>query len=576
MHRLAQEHSCMSVNTPTQNVLSPDDDMPLTPPSPGKTRKQHSSPESWSNEDLSSEAVNASDGKKLPSEQMDDQGRTYSYMSPISSDVEDISEKPRRREYSKKLAKRHSTKRSHQEKSQIRGSTKKIKQCSDISPAESDSDFEVASQNKRSQETKAKMSPKDQESGNCITGKAWVRKQQNSKQSNSHVSTDSDSETSVKLIKTAPMSRKTKEKCIMFTEKVEQSDCGLFDWDNSRVKSGSMSEDEETKDGAEHQVENSTEKFQRRSNHEYADSASSDDKEDVEERPKKYRVKLPQKRKDQDLKLLLRKSEVLEKPTEGSPSKPRVKNKEGQSPRKAVPIECEICGRNIRCKAILERHMLSHTGEKPFECDVCGKHYTSSSNLRIHQLSHSGKMDYTCNLCGQKFTHLPYLKRHLLRHSGRKMHICEHCGKGFIQKYHLLRHILVHTKQMPHVCNKCGMSFNRTDYLKQHLRSVHLIESSTHKTKSEKLFKCETCGKSFASLTTLETHKRVHTAAKPYSCIVCLRHFKQSSHLYSHMFTHSSEKPHACNLCKLKFSRKTYLQKHKEKMHSRAGMSQSS
>ncbi|KAB5571034.1 hypothetical protein PHYPO_G00220290 [Pangasianodon hypophthalmus] len=553
-----------------------DDDVSLTPPSPGKTTKQHSSPETWSKNDVSQDADNASDGKKSPTEQKDGQTRTYSYMSPISSDIDDIPEKPRRRDRAKQ-AKRQSTKSSH---SKRRGSIKKTQRRSNISPAKSESELEdyisEVSQKKRGRarkQAKTSLKGSDLDSRNGVTGKAGARKRQNNKQSSSHVSTDSDSETfSDKLTKKAPTSKKSKEKCRLSTEKVERTDHSLSDLDSSRARGGSMSEDEEAKDS---KAKNSAKKFQRRSEHRHSDSASSDNEEDVKEKPKKGCVKVTPKRKDQALKNLLGESDHPEQPTEGS-RKPRVKKKERQGPRKAVPIECEICGRSIRCKAILERHMLSHTGEKPFECDECGKHYTSSSNLRIHQLSHSGKMDYVCNECGQKFTHLPYLKRHLLRHSGKKMHICEHCGKGFIQKYHLLRHILVHTRQTPHVCDKCGMSFNRTDYLKLHLRNVHLIESNIPEAKPEKLYKCETCNKSFASHTSLETHKRIHTGAMPYSCIICSRQFKQSSHLYSHMFTHSSEKPHACNLCELKFTRKTYLRKHKERVHSRVGESQSS
>lgn len=562
------------------------DDFSLTPPCPAKTtKKQHKSTETWSKKELGQDAENTSDGKESPTEQADGQRRTYSYMSPISSDVDDFPEKPHRRDHAKH-SKRQPMKSLHQEKPKRKGSIKKIQNCSDLSPAKSElelddyiSEVSLKKNGRARKETMKSPKGSDQEARNGLTKKAKARELQNNKQVNSNVSTDSDSEMfSVKLTKNATLSRKSQGKCRASTEKVERVEHSTSDLDSSTARSCSMSTDEDAKDSAEYRAKDNAEKF--RINHRHSDphrhtdtQTSSDTEEDMEEKPKMHRVK---KRKNQTLKTLLGKSDPVERPFEDSSSNPRVKKKEGQSPRKAVPIECEICGRSIRCKAILERHMLSHTGEKPFECDECGKHYTSSSNLRIHQLSHSGKMDYVCNECGQKFTHLPYLKRHLLRHSGKKMHICEHCGKGFIQKYHLLRHILVHTRQMPHVCDKCGMSFNRTDYLNLHLRNVHLIESNTPKAKVEKLFKCETCTKSFANHSSLETHKRIHTGAMPYSCIVCSRQFKQSSHLYSHMFTHSSEKPHACNLCELKFTRKSYLRKHKERVHSGAEEAQSS
>lgn len=490
-----------------------DNDVSLTPPSLGKTTEQRGSPKTLSLNELGQDADNASDGKDSPTEQKDGQSRTYSYMSPISSDVDDVPEKPEGGDRTKP-AKSRSRKSSHQEKPRRRGSVRKTPGRSDIATVKSESELEDSvTEASRRMRRRAKTPRKgsDQESRNGVTKKAPT----------------------------------------------------------SRASGVGASEDEAAKDSAERQTKNS------RSERRRSDPAPFDDDEDVKEKPKKRRVKVTPKRKAQALINLLGESDQPAQPPEES-RKPRVKEKEGASPRKAVPIECEICGRSIRCKAILERHMLSHTGEKPFGCDECGKHYTSSSNLRIHQLSHSGKMDYVCNECGQKFTHLPYLKRHLLRHAGKKMHICEHCGKGFIQKYHLLRHLLVHTKQTPHICDRCGMSFNRTDNLRLHLHSVHQIERDFPEAKPEKLYTCETCNKSFVSQASLEIHKRIHTGAMPYSCTVCSRQFKQSSHLYSHMFTHASEKPHACNLCELKFTRRTYLRKHKERVHVGAGELQSS
>lgn len=521
-----------------------DDDLFLNPPSPDKTMRQHRSPEIWSKNNLS----RAADVGK----QQDDQRRTYSYMSPVSSDVDDLSEKPQRRNRVKLVKRR---------------SIKKTQSCIAPSPIKRESEledcFSEVSLKKRGQKRKhAKTSPKssDPESRKRVAGNAVVC---------DSVSTHTDSGMlSDMLAKKASVSIKSEEKFRVFKVKVEQADHSLSDLDNSRERDGSMCEEEDAKDAVVHQAKNGADKFQSRSRHSRSDSASSETKEDVKEKPKKRRVKVTPKRKAEALKKLLGETDLQEQAIEGSPSKPRVKRKEAQGRHRAAPIECELCGRSVRCKAMLKRHMLSHTGEKPFECNECGKHYTSSSNLRIHQLKHSGKMDYACNECGQKFTHLPYLKRHLLRHTGKKLHICEHCGKGFIQKYHLLRHILVHTRQTPHVCDKCGMSFNRTDYLRVHLRNVHQVDSNTQKGKPEKLYKCETCDKYFVNHASLEIHKRIHTGAKPYSCIICSRQFKQSGHMYSHMITHSSEKPHTCKLCQLKFTRKSYLRKHKERMHS--------
>ncbi|XP_053361965.1 zinc finger protein 98-like [Clarias gariepinus] len=471
-----------------------------------KMTKQLSSPKMCPRNDLSQDAV--SDGKKSTTQQKDSPIRTYSYMSPISSDVDEIPvEKPPRKK-STKQAKRQYMKCLHEEKprGRIKRHIKKTQRNKDPSPVKSDSELENdVSEESGKKRDRVRIQVRTSLWGsdrNCVTGMGRSCKRQN----NIHVSKDSDSETfSNELNKKAHTYRKSNQQYKAFKEKVERRDDSLSDLDNSRPTA------------------------------------------------------------DQDQAVKAETTDLhVQHIKRSSPKK-----KEGQVPRKAIPIKCEICSRSIRCKAILKRHMLTHTGEKPFKCEECGKQYTSSSNLRIHQLSHSGKMDYVCNECGQKFTHLPYLKRHLLRHSGKKMHVCEHCGKGFFQKYHLLRHIPIHTRQTAHICDKCDMSFNRTDYLKLHLLNVHQIESNMPEVKLKK-HKCEMCDKSFANPASLETHKRIHTGVMPFSCSTCSRQFKQSSHLYSHMITHSSEKPHSCNICQLKFSRKNYLRKHKERMHSAA------
>ncbi|XP_022539328.2 zinc finger protein 782 [Astyanax mexicanus] len=260
-------------------------------------------------------------------------------------------------------------------------------------------------------------------------------------------------------------------------------------------------------------------------------------------------------------------SDHLECPISGFSARPLIKKKEKskEKRRKKDPTQCKHCSRLIKGRVAMERHMLTHTGEKPFECYDCGRRYSNSSNLRIHQQSHTGKMDYSCEQCGQKFTHLSYLKVHLLRHSDKRPHTCDQCGKGFIQKYHLKRHLLVHSDKIPYTCDKCDATFNRMDCLRLHMRSVHLI--NCNEIKPNKPFKCDMCEKAFTTRTSLEMHSRIHTGITPFSCSICQRKFKQSSQMHSHMRTHSGEKPYACDICGMKFLRKNYVRIHKEKKH---------
>ena len=46
--------------------------------------------------------------------------------------------------------------------------------------------------------------------------------------------------------------------------------------------------------------------------------------------------------------------------------------------------ECVYCGKRFPTPSKLQRHSLSHTGEKPFSCNVCLKKFSQMAHLRNH------------------------------------------------------------------------------------------------------------------------------------------------------------------------------------------------
>ena len=54
--------------------------------------------------------------------------------------------------------------------------------------------------------------------------------------------------------------------------------------------------------------------------------------------------------------------------------------------------ECAYCGKRFPTPSKLQRHSLSHTGEKPFSCNVCMKKFSQMAHLRNH-LKHAHKIE---------------------------------------------------------------------------------------------------------------------------------------------------------------------------------------
>lgn len=113
-----------------------------------------------------------------------------------------------------------------------------------------------------------------------------------------------------------------------------------------------------------------------------------------------------------------------------------------------LSVVCDICGMKLSCKAKLDQHHRTHTGEKPFACTICQKRCISRDVLLSHMRVHTGEKPFECKYCGKRFAHSAPYRYHIKTHTGEKSHMCPICGRGFISKANMRIHLK--TCSQPH------------------------------------------------------------------------------------------------------------------------------
>ncbi|KAM8916751.1 uncharacterized protein AB9W97_020797 isoform 1-T3 [Spinachia spinachia] len=206
---------------------------------------------------------------------------------------------------------------------------------------------------------------------------------------------------------------------------------------------------------------------------------------------------------------------------------------------------CPMCLKCFPSTSKLQRHMMTHTGQRPFGCEMCGKRFRQKTHLRVHCRTHLWSRYHKQRSL--------YINRPPSRTGGssRTVTVLE----MLLQEDFEPRsgHDVVSLKRPPPTPSA---GILQSDNAKPDKLSPRILKKSEVVTKVKRApmagpmqnprnvqHKCLRCSKSFPSASKLERHEMVHTGLKPFHCVFCGKAFTQAAHLKTHQITHCERKP---------------------------------
>ncbi|XP_072316230.1 uncharacterized protein [Eucyclogobius newberryi] len=236
--------------------------------------------------------------------------------------------------------------------------------------------------------------------------------------------------------------------------------------------------------------------------------------------------------------------------------------------------------------------------QHPYKCEECGKTYEVFGYLLNHERSHRQasksvfhnleqlkKKSFQCEFCGRSYSRASALDAHRRCHEGKLVKKSRSSPEslGSDQKAeHKSMQSDTNAVNM-YECS-CGKSFATLLRLKTHKRfsrnDLCSPEELFEKQKKSADFKCSQCDKTFSGYTALVSHERWHSlkAVDKFNCEECGKSFKTltfyerhqrlahtqkiASKSFLHQVCQLQKKSFQCKVCGLKFSRASALHSH--------------
>ncbi|XP_072911734.1 POZ (BTB) and AT hook-containing zinc finger 1 isoform X2 [Hemitrygon akajei] len=237
-------------------------------------------------------------------------------------------------------------------------------------------------------------------------------------------------------------------------------------------------------------------------------------------------------------------------------------------------VACELCGKAFRDVYHLNRHKLSHSGEKPFECPICHQRFKRKDRMTYHIRSHDGAVGkpYICISCGKGFSRPDHLNGHIKQvHTAERPFKCQTCEASFATKDRLRSHLTCHEEKVPcQVCGKYLRAAYMTDHIKKHNEGPNNICNICNKDGEMDGLKCQhqdlqDNSDSFADLSDISDLKSPlkHDQDESFQCD--LNNGKVKVETNAELY--AEPKKYTCPDCGSVFKSKSYLNKHMLKAH---------
>ncbi|XP_053191109.1 zinc finger protein 721 [Scomber japonicus] len=223
--------------------------------------------------------------------------------------------------------------------------------------------------------------------------------------------------------------------------------------------------------------------------------------------------------------------------------------------------KCHACSKCFPSSSKLQRHMMTHTGQRPFGCEMCGKKFRQKTHLRVHSRTHlwsryhkqrslyinrppSRIGGFNTRTTGdipiqEMFTH----KRDFETHNGSVListkQLDQTPSMAIVQAHVNIEQTGQQDKVLLHT------SKNNEVYLSKVPKVKGVKKTQTAKSKQNTgnvQHKCFQCFKCFPTVSKLQRHEMVHTGLKPFQCHTCGKAFRQASHLKTHQVSHYKSK----------------------------------